>query len=79
MSTTATQIAQYKDAIKILKKKCSSTENQYNGIFRLIMVYTLDIKTKYDSLESTLISFLQFITSPFNGNRIKKIVNPFRK
>lgn len=67
MSTTATQIAQYKDAIKILKKKCSSTENQYNGILRLIIIYTLEIKTKYDSLESTLISFLQFITSPFNG------------
>lgn len=27
----------------------------------------LDIKNKYDSLESTLVSFLEFITSPFNG------------
>lgn len=33
MNTTNAQIVQYKDAIKILKKKYSSMESQYNGIW----------------------------------------------
>ena len=67
MSTTSTQISQYKDAIKILKKKYTSMESQYNGNITVNIIHAIDIKAKYDSLETTLISFLQFITTPFNG------------
>ena len=71
MSTPAAQITQYKDAIKLLKKKCSSTENQYNGNRKQNWNNVLELKSKYDSLESTFVNFLEFITSPFNGREFK--------
>lgn len=67
MSTAATQISQYKDAIKILKKKCSSAESQYNGTVICNQFDWIEIKVKYEELETILVNFLQFITSPFSG------------
>ncbi|KAM7454157.1 hypothetical protein BLSTO_05089, partial [Blastocystis sp. subtype 1] len=51
---------QYKDALKLLRKKCQNAETQYN-----------EMKTKYESLESTIVGFLEYITKPFDESNLQ--------
>ncbi|CBK19988.2 uncharacterized protein [Blastocystis hominis] len=55
MSSQSGQIVQYKDVLKLMKKKLQIAETQ-----------TTEIKSKYDALEATMIGFLEYVTKPFS-------------
>lgn len=67
MSNPSNQVSQYKDALKLMKKKYQSAESQYNGTAPRSRVYLVEIKSKYDTLHTSILSFLQYVAKPFDG------------
>ena len=72
MSNPSNQVSQYKDALKLMKKKYQSAESQYNGTAPRSRVHLVEMKSKYDTLYTSILSFLQYVAKPFDGG----IFNP---
>ena len=68
MSNPSNQLSQYKDAVKLLKKKCQSLESQLSGIFVISESLFVESKTAADTSRLLLLAFLEYISSPFSGN-----------
>lgn len=68
MSSQSGQIVQYKDVLKLMKKKLQIAETQTTGIDFSSWCQVVEIKSKYDALEATMIGFLEYVTKPFSGS-----------
>lgn len=75
MSTPEAQISQFKDALKLMKKKCTVLEGKLNGIHFVWMHNFIESKAQTEASRLLLFAFLEYIRGPFSGKVERVHVN----